>query len=125
MCACALQAAHDFAEGVKHIDGLQVVGKPDMCVVAIKSTSKQLNIYKVNDLMSQRGWHLNALQFPSSVHMCFTAQHTEVVPQLLKVIMALTFCFDTVARGFGKNVVTDVVKICCCRTPGVSKLTSA
>lgn len=70
---------------MKKIDGLEVVGKPDMCVVAIKSTSKQLNIYKVNDLMSQRGWHLNALQFPSSVHMCFTAQHTKVVPELLQV----------------------------------------
>ncbi len=79
------QAAQQFAEGVKQIDGLEVVGKPDMCLVAIKSTSKKLNIYKVNDLMSQRGWHLNALQFPSSVHMCFTAQHTEVVPELLKV----------------------------------------
>jgi len=79
------QAAQQFAEGVKQIDGLEVVGKPDMCLVAIKSTCKKLNIYKVNDLMSQRGWHLNALQFPSSVHMCFTAQHTEVVPELLKV----------------------------------------
>lgn len=79
-----MQAASEFAEGVKKIDGLEVVGKPDMCVVAIKSTSKQLNIYKVNDLMSQRGWHLNALQFPSSVHMCFTAQHTKVVPELLQ-----------------------------------------
>ncbi|DBB12500.1 TPA: hypothetical protein ACH3X3_005299 [Trebouxia sp. C0006] len=79
-----MQAAQHLAEAVKQIDGLEVVGKPDMCLVAIKSTSKKLNIYKVNDLMSQRGWHLNALQFPSSVRMCFTAQHTEVVPELLK-----------------------------------------
>ena len=84
-----LQAAQQFAEGVREIDGLEVVGKPDMCLVAIKSTSKQLNIYKVNDLMSQKGWHLNALQFPSSVHMCFTAQHTQVVPELLQVRQCL------------------------------------
>ncbi|KAL0029641.1 hypothetical protein WJX79_010044 [Trebouxia sp. C0005] len=79
-----MQTAQQVAEGVKHIDGLEVVGKPDMCLVVIKSTSKKLSIYKANDLMSQRGWHLNALQFASSVHMCFTAQHTEVVPELLK-----------------------------------------
>ena len=79
------QTAQQVAEGVKHIDGLEVVGKPDMCLVVIKSTSKKLSIYKANDLMSQRGWHLNALQFASSVHMCFTAQHTEVMPELLKV----------------------------------------
>ena len=89
MCVCLLQAAYQFAEGVNKIDGLEVVGKPDMCLVAIKSTSKALNIYKVNDLMTQRGWHLNALQFPSSVHMCFTAQHTEVVPELLRVTLLL------------------------------------
>ncbi len=85
-----LQAAYQFAEGMKEIDGVEVVGEPDMCVVAIKSTSKKLNIYKVNDLMSQRGWHLSALQFPSSVHMCFTAQHIEVVPELLKVTTSFT-----------------------------------
>ena len=81
-----MQAAHTFAEGVSHIEGLEVCGKPDMCVVAFKSTQKSLNVYQVNDLMTQRGWHLNALQFPASVHMCFTAQHIKVVPELLQVL---------------------------------------
>ena len=80
-----LQAAKAFAQGVEQIDGLELCGQPDMCVVAFKSTRRQLNIYKVNDLMTNKHWHLNALQFPASLHMCFTAQHTEVVPQLLKV----------------------------------------
>ena len=57
-----------------------------MCLPAMKSTSKQLNIYKVNDLMSQKGWHLDALQFAFSMHMCFTAQHTQIVPELLQVL---------------------------------------
>ena len=34
--------------------------------------------------MSRRGWHLNPLQHPPAVHMCFTAQHVNVVPDLLK-----------------------------------------
>jgi len=34
--------------------------------------------------MSRRGWHLSPLQHPPAVHMCFTAQHVEVVPSLLK-----------------------------------------
>ena len=59
------QAVQHFAEltleGVKQIDGLEVVGWPDICLVAIKSTSKKLNIYKVNDLVSLLGWHLNPL----------------------------------------------------------------
>ncbi len=81
------QAAQQFAEGVKQIDGLEVVGQPDMC---LGSTSKKVDIYKVKDLMSQQGWRLNALQFPSIVCMCFTAQHTAAVPELLKVaVLAL------------------------------------
>ena len=70
---------------MKQIDGVEVVGKPDMCLGAIKSTFMKLNFFRVNDLMSQRDWHLNALQFPSNIHMCCTTQHTEVVPELLKV----------------------------------------
>ena len=27
---------------------------------------------KVNDVMSQAGWHLNALQFPPALHVCLT-----------------------------------------------------
>lgn len=33
-----------------------------MSVVAFRSTSRALNIYKLNDLMTRKGWHLNALQ---------------------------------------------------------------
>eukprot|EP00891_Asterochloris_glomerata_P007131 jgi/Astpho2/7131/Aster-08310 len=79
-----MEASKAFAQGVEQIDGLELCGRPDMCVVAFKASSRQLNIYKVNDLMTNKGWHLNALQFPASIHMCFTAQHTEVVPKLLK-----------------------------------------
>ena len=43
------------------------------------------HLVQVNDLMSRRGWHLSPLQHPPAVHMCFTAQHVEVVPDLLKV----------------------------------------
>lgn len=30
----------------------------------------------MNELVSQRGWHLNALQHPPAVHVCFTAAHS-------------------------------------------------
>lgn len=45
---------------------------------------------QVNDLMTQRGWHLSALQHPPAVHMCFTAQHLNIVPNLLEVRLHLT-----------------------------------
>lgn len=64
---------------------LEVIGNPEMCVIAFRSVQRGLDIYKINDLMTQRGWHLNALQNPASIHVCFTAQHTEAVDQLLQV----------------------------------------
>jgi sphinganine-1-phosphate aldolase len=79
-----MDAAAQFAEGVSQTEGLELCGRPDMCVVAFKSNSKAINIYKVNDLMSGKGWHLNALMFPPAVHMCFTAQHTQIVGKLIQ-----------------------------------------
>jgi hypothetical protein len=40
----------------------QVIGEPEMGVVAFRSTVKGLNIYSLNDWLESRGWHLNALQ---------------------------------------------------------------
>lgn len=34
-----------------------------------------LNVYVLNDVLSEKGWHLNALQRPPALHCCFTAQH--------------------------------------------------
>lgn len=42
-----------------------------------------LNIYTVNDLLSRKGWHLNALQHPAALHICFTAAHDEAVADKL------------------------------------------
>lgn len=63
-----------------------------MTVVAFKATNaRKLNIYAVNDALSARGWHLNALQLPPALHMCFTAQHASIVEPLLKVCLLLYF----------------------------------
>lgn len=49
-----------------------MLGKPDMTVIAF--ASKEVNIYKVNAAMSEKGWSLNALHKPeryllSNCHM--------------------------------------------------------
>ena len=81
-----MQASKDFEAGVKGIAGLEVIGEPEMSVVAFKAKSpRDLDIFVLNDLMSQKGWHLSALQNPSSLHMCFTAQHVHTIPALLQV----------------------------------------
>ena len=42
----------------------------------IAFTSDQFNVYGLSDGMKERGWALNALQFPSCLHLCVTRTHT-------------------------------------------------
>ncbi|GFH08043.1 uncharacterized protein HaLaN_02942 [Haematococcus lacustris] len=78
-----------FREGVQQIPELQVLGHPDMCLVAFAAARKSsVNVYKLKDLMTAKHWSLNALQQPAALHFCFTAAHvngkTDVVAQLLE-----------------------------------------
>lgn len=89
-CASAkhlLALSKQFIAGIEGIEGIEVMGRPEMSVIAFKSSRKDLNIYKLNDLLSARGWHLNALQRPPALHMCFTAAHSDnTVTELLRDI---------------------------------------
>ncbi|WZZ10486.1 sphingosine-1-phosphate lyase [Brassica rapa] len=77
-----MEASKRLEEGVRGISELFVVGKPDMTIVAFGS--KSLDIFEVNDIMSSKGWHLNALQRPNSIHICVTLQHVPVVDDFLQ-----------------------------------------
>ncbi|KAL9406893.1 hypothetical protein Peur_003865 [Populus x canadensis] len=53
-----------------------------MTIVAIRSND--LDIFEVNDIMTSKGWHLNALQRPNSIHICVTLQHATVFEDFLR-----------------------------------------
>jgi sphinganine-1-phosphate aldolase len=61
------------AEIVK-IPDLQVLGDP---LFVIAFASENLNIYQVLEYMTQKGWGLNGLHLPPSVHICVTLRHTQ------------------------------------------------
>lgn len=77
-----MEVSKKIQEGIKGIPELFVVGRPDMTIVAFASNI--VDIFEVNDLMSSKGWHLNALQRPNSLHICVTLQHVSVVDDFLK-----------------------------------------
>ena len=68
-----LEAATTVRRGIESIPQLRVLGDP-LWVIAFASDS--LNIYRVLDAMSQRGWSLNGLHKPQCVHICMTLRHT-------------------------------------------------
>ena len=51
---------------------LQVIGKPEVSVVAFESVDPAVYLYDIADGMSSRGWHLNALQEPAAMHIAVT-----------------------------------------------------
>jgi glutamate/tyrosine decarboxylase-like PLP-dependent enzyme len=60
---------------VRDISPLCVVGDP-LFVVGIQSTSDAVDIYRVFDAMTERGWSLNGLHTPPGIHLCVTLRHT-------------------------------------------------
>jgi len=62
-------------KGIREIEGIHIFGVPEVCVISIGS--EHFNIYGLSDGLRKRGWNLNALQFPSAVHICVTYLHTQ------------------------------------------------
>jgi hypothetical protein len=60
-------------DGVNRIDGLRVLGKPEMCMFALASTTDKINVYHLAEKMKKTGWYLQP-QFarensPANLHI--------------------------------------------------------
>ncbi|XP_058761596.1 sphingosine-1-phosphate lyase isoform X1 [Vicia villosa] len=77
-----MEGSKRLQKGVEEIPELFIIGRPDMTIIAFGS--KVLDIFEVNDIMSSKGWHLNALQRPNSIHICVTLQHVPIVDDFIR-----------------------------------------
>lgn len=76
------QTVIKIREAFKHVEDIYVIGNPNICVVAFGSNT--LDIYKINEKMKSRGWFLNELQYPASIHICVTQNHVPYVDNFIK-----------------------------------------
>jgi len=88
-----MEATRQLIEGVEAIEGLEIVGKPDMSLVAYRSSSKRIGIYAIGDQMEKRGWHIDRQQKPECLHAMVTPLHRQVMTQYLA---DLKECFEYV-----------------------------
>jgi sphinganine-1-phosphate aldolase len=72
--------------GIAAIDGLEVVGDPDMSLIAFRATD--LDIYAVGDELNQRGWYFDRQQNPASLHLTVSQVHADVYPAFLEDLRA-------------------------------------
>lgn len=79
-------ATRKLIDGINAIDGLEVLGKPAMCMFSFKSD--EVNVYQLADEMNKRGWYIQG-QFstprtPRNLHISVNHGTIHNVDALLK-----------------------------------------
>lgn len=65
-----IQTREKIEKELRKIKGIYVLGEPEVSIVAF--ASRDFDVYLLSDALTKRGWNLNSLQFPSSIHFCVT-----------------------------------------------------
>lgn len=75
-------------EGIAEIPELEILGDPDINLVAIASTDPKINIFAISDWMAKRGWHIQ-VQLASTcsreaLHLSINRANIAQIPELLE-----------------------------------------
>jgi sphinganine-1-phosphate aldolase len=70
-----ITAAKAFQVAVESLPLVYIVGRPQVTTVAL--SSHVLDVYDIKSRMDAKGWILNPCQFPPSVHLGLTLEHTK------------------------------------------------
>jgi sphinganine-1-phosphate aldolase len=79
-----IETTRAIGRAVAKIPELEVIGNVEAMIVCFRSSTPEVNIYNVGDYMSKKGWMLNTLQHPSSIHLCVTLQHVGAEDRFIK-----------------------------------------
>jgi len=81
-----LEATRKVVEGIRQIEGLRILGDPEMCLVAF--TSDEVNVFHLIDEMNNRGWYIQpALSFdnsPRHIHMSINVSNVAWIDDFLR-----------------------------------------
>jgi glutamate/tyrosine decarboxylase-like PLP-dependent enzyme len=85
-----MDATELLVTGIESIEGIQVLGSPDMCMFTIGASDERINVYRLADTMKSKGWYLQP-QFargnsPSNLHV--SLNHS-TVPQAAAMLAEL------------------------------------
>jgi len=73
----------DLQKGINTIEGLKVLGHPDMSVFAYHSVDERVNIFAVGDQMEAKGWQIDRLQRPEGLHVMVVPGHAKITGEYL------------------------------------------
>lgn len=81
MAEATMKATLAIRSGIEKIDGLEIVAKPEMSLIAF--TSNQLDIYALADELNKRGWHFERQQLPPTLHLTVNYIHRNITDEFL------------------------------------------
>jgi glutamate/tyrosine decarboxylase-like PLP-dependent enzyme len=91
-----LQTRDQLVAGINAIDGLSVMGNPEMCLVAF--SSNEMNIFALGDAMRDLGWYVQPqLAFESSKENLHLSINPSNVPLASELLADLAKCARNVA----------------------------
>jgi sphinganine-1-phosphate aldolase len=77
-----MDASKKLIKGINEIPELYIIGEPVMSVFSF--TSDKIDVYNLGDVMDEKGWHLDRIQFPNALHMMVNPHHAEIVDKFLE-----------------------------------------
>ena len=91
LAAQTLSATRRLVAGIDGVPGLEVLGEPQMALVALAATDG-VDVFEVCDEMASRGWYVQAQlgyrAIPASIHLTLTASSDQHVDALLADLAA-------------------------------------
>ncbi len=84
MAQKVMETTQKLIQGINGLEGLKVMGKPQMSVFAYTSARPDIDIFTLGDIMEEKGWHIDRLQRPVGLHAMVTPAHETVADQYLK-----------------------------------------
>ncbi|MFW6051718.1 MAG: pyridoxal phosphate-dependent decarboxylase family protein [Myxococcota bacterium] len=95
--------------GVEGIDGVRVLGEPDMCLVAVASDDPSVDVFRLCDAMKKRGWDLQAQlrygELPENFHLTVMPSN---LPHLDQWVADLRASVDEVKGGTGESALAPL-----------------
>jgi glutamate/tyrosine decarboxylase-like PLP-dependent enzyme len=74
--------------GIEAIDGLYIIGNPDMSVFTFGS--RDVDIFAIGDRLQAMGWRLDRQRNPDCLHMIATPNHAQAVEPFLAALEEVT-----------------------------------
>lgn len=120
-----MQTTKKIQKGIEGIEGIKIVGKPAMSVMAL--ASDKFNIYEIGDEMTARGWYLDRQQFPPTLHLTINYAHAQSVDLFLRDLAeSVTIVKQPSVRKIANHVIVKAAQLAARVLPEniVSKMTA-